>query len=346
MTMRPVSSKVRPAFTLIELLVVIAIIGVLIGLLLPAVQKVREAAGRTRCANNLRQLALGVHNYESTYGVFPPAGGPGNATWCFLLLPYIEQDNIYKTGAGTPGFFNANFRNVIPPRGPFQYHAMVNTYFCPSRPRSTFVSLFEPRSNPADPNYEPPGGLCGDYAGNGGDNDQTMNQPNASGTIIRTNANGFAQVTIASITDGTSQTFLFGEKNVPMDAWGHFGRGAGSFPSLDDLDTANKLGDSCIYNNDDAQVVMRACGVSMELVVDKVAHNTTPSQGNKYYRRYGSYHAGICLFALCDGSVRPIKNTTPGDVLAALATRDGVGGLPNPPTGTRSIPDAVIPSDY
>lgn len=346
MTMRAPSGKERVGFTLIELLVVIAIIGVLIGLLLPAVQKVREAAARMRCANNLKQLALAVHNYDSTYGVFPPAGGPGNATWCFLLLPYIEQENLYKTGAGTPGFFNASFRNSVPPRGAFQYATIVNTYFCPSRPKTTFVSLFEPRSNPADPNFEPAGGACGDYAGNGGDNDQTMNQANAAGTIIRGNANGFAQVNFASITDGTSQTFLFGEKNVPLDTWGHFGRGAGSFPSLDPLGTVNKLGDACIYNNDDAQVVIRGCGIGMELVADKVAQNTTPSQGNRYYRRFGSYHPGICLFALCDGSVRPIKNTTHGDVLAALATRDGVGGLPVPQTGPRTVPDAVIPSDY
>jgi prepilin-type N-terminal cleavage/methylation domain-containing protein len=346
MKMQCSASKGCPAFTLIELLVVIAIIAVLIGLLVPAVQKVREAAARMRCSNHLKQLALAVHTYADTHSYFPPAGGPGNATWCFLLLPFIEQDNLYKTGAGTPGFFNASFRRSVPPLGPFQFATVVNTYFCPSRPRTTLVSLFEPRSNPSDPNFQPAGGLCGDYAGNGGDNDQTMNQPNAAGTIVRPDASGRAQVTFARITDGTSNTLLFGEKNVPVDAWGHFGRGSGSFPTLDPLDSVNKLGDACIYNNDDAQVVIRAGGVSLELVTDHRAHNTIPSQGNKYYRRFGSYHPGVCLFALSDGSVRPIKTTTPGDVLAALATRDGVGGLPVPPTAGRTVPDAVIPSDY
>src|SRR5262245_62864974 len=86
------------AFTLIELLVVIAIIAVLVGLLLPAVQKVREAASRIRCANNVKQLALALLNYESGHGCFPPylddiVNGP---TWATRMLPYIEQENLHR----------------------------------------------------------------------------------------------------------------------------------------------------------------------------------------------------------------------------------------------------------
>src|SRR5881227_4478025 len=89
--------RLRLGFTLVELLVVIAIIGVLIALLLPAVQKVREAANRASCANNLKQIGIAVHNYHSTLGEFPPLRiNSDYATWFVLIMPYLEQESISR----------------------------------------------------------------------------------------------------------------------------------------------------------------------------------------------------------------------------------------------------------
>lgn len=144
--MSPPRTGVRPAFTLQELLVVIAIIAVLIGLLLPAVQKVREAAARIACANNLKQIGLACHNYESARGSLPPSrrGTAEGPSWAWLLLPYLEQENLYKQwpeGYPYPGL--APGQPVTPADRVKMGSVLgtpVPTYFCPSLPRRSKVS--------------------------------------------------------------------------------------------------------------------------------------------------------------------------------------------------------------
>ncbi len=136
----------RRGFTLIELLVVIAIIAILIGLLLPAVQKIREAAARMTCTNNLHQIALACHNYESAYGALPPGTDDQDVGPLVRLLPYIEQDNQYKLYSFRPANYLLYFQDPLNrppstgstavPRPPDRYgtEGNIKTYLCPSAP--------------------------------------------------------------------------------------------------------------------------------------------------------------------------------------------------------------------
>jgi prepilin-type N-terminal cleavage/methylation domain-containing protein len=174
-------SKNQKAFTLIELLVVIAIIAILVGLLLPAVQKLREAAARSTCQNNLKQIGLAIHNYESTYGVLPSSyiplpkpdpdpnaqagGSQQGLTLLAVLLPFIGQENLYKQlNPQLSAFDTAN----IPPNGPHSgtntaYAQVVKTYICPSDPNAPTVDAYNEVWGP----YGPGGGaLCFNGFGN------------------------------------------------------------------------------------------------------------------------------------------------------------------------------------
>ncbi len=129
--------SLRKGFTLVELLVVIAIIGILVGLLLPAVQAAREAARRMQCSNNLKQLGLANHNYESSFKMFPPAGIDSNQmSWAVMLLPFIEQGNLFNQFDFSQGNWQAKNRiNIV--KG-----VVIPSLRCPSSPAETHFSVF------------------------------------------------------------------------------------------------------------------------------------------------------------------------------------------------------------
>jgi prepilin-type N-terminal cleavage/methylation domain-containing protein/prepilin-type processing-associated H-X9-DG protein len=245
-------SRVRSGFTLIELLVVIAIIAVLVGLLLPAVQKVREAANRMSCQNNLKQLGLACMNYESTYGKIPPGrynftsgadtllSSAADNTGFEIMLPYVEQQNLGNLFQ--PGFGWYYYPGISPqlPNGAPNYQGVqqqLKLFYCPSNRASGQVDI-----TPAwtafgfPPNLSP---MCGasDYVMSKGTN-AYLDQNSAS--IIPTSARGAfdinSMVKIADFTDGTSNTFLLGEAagNTPnfLSEYPYTQPGAPAAPAL------------------------------------------------------------------------------------------------------------------
>jgi prepilin-type N-terminal cleavage/methylation domain-containing protein len=268
----------RAAFTLIELLVVIAIIAVLIGLLLPAVQKVREAASRTQCSNNLKQIALAVHNFEgvyrkvpsgwwwdiTTHGNYPTyVWAAGNVTGTegslhYFLLPYLEQDNLYR---GSNGYV----RNVL--------GDVVKTFLCPS----------DPSSWPNQPRYLNNRGYAScSYAGNA-----WVFDPRGPGSMA------------TAMPDGTSNTVVFVERYLNCNnyvdgpAWGYI------YP----------------FTGPDKDAAMFGCAsAGLPLSCPDYNHGNTGFQVHPEPSACDPYtiqgtHPGTMQVALGDGSVRGVSGS-------------------------------------
>jgi prepilin-type N-terminal cleavage/methylation domain-containing protein/prepilin-type processing-associated H-X9-DG protein len=287
----------RPAFTLIELLVVIAIIAILIGLLVPAVQKVRAAAARTQCANNMKQIGLALHNYHSSHDGFPPARWTAatgvNHCWATLILPHVEQDNLYRQ-------YNlaANWSSAANDSGVIQ--TQVKTYICPaatSAPPRTAANSRGVMDYPAISELYRPN----PYALNG--------VPPGDPTYIGVLGNNVKR-RVTDILDGSSNTLMVAECAGRNQVW-EMGRQTGS------------LSQSGAWANPGDIITVGGFNPVTGTIPGPVAVNGCNAQ-NVY-----GFHTSSAGGLFADGHVYYLSSTTSIDVLIALTTRSGGEVVPD-----------------
>jgi prepilin-type N-terminal cleavage/methylation domain-containing protein len=306
--------RTRAGFTLIELLVVIAIIAILIALLVPAVQKVREASARTQCTNNLKQLALGFANFESTNKACLACDlGDNWPTWAVLILPFIDQQPLYDNWNIAARYYNQKA----------SAGADLQIYHCPSRSVPGIPGVGESRSVGGSPTLTGPIGW-GDYAmcvGQAVFGTLPFDRHNGAGFrawyVDRGTYLNSAQVDmfeiwpswryvrkIAHFTDGTSNTFVFGEKYYPPTSRG-----------------------GIIYNGDNQSNYIRQAGhdgtqdpVTGRWTTESPFITDPTYTASDWTNRFAaSHHYGIGMLAFADGTVRPVNGTIALETLHRLA---------------------------
>jgi len=291
----------KRAFTLIELLVVIAIIAILIALLLPAVQQAREAARRSQCRNNLKQIGLALHNYHDVHNIFPPGGmSVGNQlSWHAMILPMIDQSTLYQKLDFNAATFAATTASNLPVA-----LNRVTLFHCPSfwGSRGLFGSSQVGGLNTYTTHYHGVSGPIGtsplgttylaDPDVSGYTSATTTRQGFAKqGVLFRNSSTGFRD-----ITDGTSNTFAVGEKKGGETGW--------------------VLG---ISNQDKQDLV---ASKNIQFAINSTPPSSVPEAGGNS-RPFGSQHTGGSHFLMCDGAVRFVSENINMDLYKSMASRDG-----------------------
>lgn len=303
----------RRGFTLVELLVVIAIIGILVALLLPAVQAAREAARRMQCSNNLKQIGLALHNYHDTYKTFPQGNvvrvtGPNTPpprgdgwTWHARILPFLEQSALYDKVShviGTDIGGTNNAEQVLAGRT-----TRLTVFQCPSHPTGV--------QNPSKDGYQLStyNGVCGSSTFNDDQLDQATDLGYRGNGIFFMNSN----IRMADIIDGTSNTFLVAEVHDELKGAPNSNRMRGSdrkynFSGAGDGNPPTDCSEYLIGMEND----------------DPINADTVDAAGffNNDGEYAGSYHPGGAQFLMSDGSARFIAETINMPMYRALSTRD------------------------
>lgn len=307
--------RLRPGFTLIELLVVIAIIAILIALLLPAVQQAREAARRTQCRNNLKQIGLALHNYHDVYITFPPGytargviaadpvtaeTGPGYA-WSFAILPQIEQASL--TAA-----IDTNLNAAVAANLAAVNAAALTSFLCPSDPSSPKFDVVDGSGNTLTL-------PTSNYPGIFGYGSVTMNAGTGTGVFYRN-----SRIRFRDITDGTSNTICVGERRSEHE----FVNGAGkiaanstwyaAIPGV--TRPAGMGGMMASMTEGPGSMILGHVGQTMGMM----QMHSNPNQTN-HIVHFSSQHEGGVQFLLCDGSVHFLSENVDYNTFRHLGER-------------------------